>query len=115
MGPIPRKEPILMEKRHWASQEKFRIVIEGLSGQIEISKLCAKYQIAQTQKEQHLTHENHKLRRIIGDLTVELKKTEFELEYRILLLRPTSGLRLNAVLSVLNLMPNTPTTSGVSI
>jgi len=92
-----------MEKRKWTSQEKFRIVIEGLSGQIEISKLCAKYQIAQTQyykwrdlflkfgyqafevknvtkKEQHLTHENLKLRRIIGDLTVELKKTELELE-----------------------------------
>lgn len=36
-----------MEKRHWASQQKLTIVLEGLSGQIEISKLCAKYQIAQ--------------------------------------------------------------------
>lgn len=86
-----------MEKRKWSSQQKLQIVLEGLSGQIEISKLCAKYQIAQTQyyqwrdhllkfghqafetknitkKEQHLEQENHKLKQIIGDLTVELKK-----------------------------------------
>ena len=91
-----------MKKRKWRSQEKLRIVLEGLSGQIEISKLCSKYQIAQTQfyqwrdqllkfgyqafetknitkKEQHLESENQKLKRIIGDLTVELKKTELEL------------------------------------
>lgn len=91
-----------MKKRKWTSQQKLQIVLEGLSGQIEISKLCTKYQIAQTQyyqwrdqllkhgqsafetknitkKEQHLEMENHKLRRIIGDLTVELKKTEKEL------------------------------------
>lgn len=91
-----------MDKRHWSSQEKLRIVLEGLSGQIEIAKLCAKYQIAQaqyyrwrdqllqhghqafetkdiTKKEQHLESEVVKLKRIIGDLTVELKKSEFEL------------------------------------
>lgn len=100
MGNIPRKEPILMEKRKWQSQQKLTIALEGLSGQIEISKLCAKYQIAQTQyyqwrdqllkfgksafetkditkKEQRLEQENQKLKRIIGDLTVELKKNEF--------------------------------------
>ena len=38
-----------MKKRIWVSQEKLRIVLEGLSGQIEITKLCAKYQIANTQ------------------------------------------------------------------
>lgn len=91
-----------MKKRKWTSQEKLRIVLEGLSGNIEITKLCAKYKIAQTQyyqwrdhllkfghqafenknitkKEQHLTEENKKLKSIIGDLTVELKKTEYEL------------------------------------
>ena len=91
-----------MKKRKWRSQEKLRIVLEGLSGQIEISKLCNKYQIAQTQyyqwrdqllkygyqafetknitkKEQHLEAEVGKLKKIIGDLTVELKKTELEL------------------------------------
>jgi len=91
-----------MKKRKWTSQEKLRIVLEGLSGQIEITKLCAKYQIAQTQyyqwrdhllkhghqafetknitkKEQHLEYEVQKLKKIIGDLTVELKKSEYEL------------------------------------
>ena len=86
-----------MKKRKWTSQEKLRIALEGLSGQIEIAKLCAKYQIAQTQyynwrdqllkfghqafetknitkKEQHLEDEVKKLKNIIGDLTVELKK-----------------------------------------
>jgi transposase-like protein len=91
-----------MKKRHWTSKEKAHIVLEGLSGQIEIAKLCHKYQIAQTQyyqwrdqflkfshqafeaknitkKEQRLIEENKKLRNIIGDLTVELKKSEYEL------------------------------------
>ena len=91
-----------MKKRKWTSQEKLRIALEGLSGQIEIAKLCAKYQIAQTQyynwrdqllkfghqafetknitkKEQHLEDEVKKLKNIIGDLTVELKKSEFGL------------------------------------
>jgi transposase-like protein len=90
-----------MKKRIWVSQEKLRIVLEGLSGQIEITKLCAKYQIANTQyylwrdqllkhghqafetkniskKEQHLEQEVLKLKRIIGDLTVELKKSDYE-------------------------------------
>ena len=90
-----------MKKRIWSSQEKLRIVLEGLSGQIEITKLCAKYQIANTQyylwrdqlvkhghqafetkniskKEQHLEQEVLKLKRIIGDLTVELKKSDYE-------------------------------------
>lgn len=91
-----------MKNRKWSSQEKLRIVLEGLSGQIEISKLCVKYQMAQTQyyqwrdqllkygnqvfetknitkKEQHLESENQKLKRIIGDLTVELKKSEYDI------------------------------------
>ena len=38
-----------MKKRNWLSKQKLQIVLEGLSGQIEIVKLCAKYQIAQTQ------------------------------------------------------------------
>ena len=92
-----------MKHRIWSSKQKSQIVLEGLSGQIEISKLCAKYQIAQTQyyqwrdqllkygrsafetkditkKEQRLEQENPKLKRIIGDLTVELKKTTFNYE-----------------------------------
>ena len=86
-----------MQKRKWTSQQKLQITLEGLSGSIEISKLCAKYQIAQTQyyqwrdhllkfghqafetknitkKEQHLEQQVTKLKRIIGDMTIELKK-----------------------------------------
>jgi len=89
-----------MERRKWTSQQKLQIALEGLSGQIDISKLCAKYQVSQTQyyqwrdhllkhghhafeiknvtkKEQHLEQENQKLKQIIGDLTVELKKNDF--------------------------------------
>jgi transposase-like protein len=91
-----------MKRRQWSSNEKLKIVLEGLSGQIEISKLCSKYQIAQTQyylwrdqllkygnqafeqknvskKEQLLEQQNTKLKRIIGDLTIELKKNDYEL------------------------------------
>jgi len=91
-----------MKYRKWKSQEKLKIVLEGLSGQIEISKLCSKYQVSQaqyyqwrdqllkfghqsfeskniTKKEHHLENEVQKLKRIIGDLTVELKKSEFDL------------------------------------
>lgn len=91
-----------MKKRKWTSQQKLQIALEGLSGSIEISKLCAKYQIAQTQyyqwrdhllkfghqafetknvtkKEQHLENQVTKLKRIIGDMTIELKKSEYEL------------------------------------
>ncbi|PIQ87102.1 MAG: hypothetical protein COV74_02125 [Candidatus Omnitrophica bacterium CG11_big_fil_rev_8_21_14_0_20_45_26] len=38
-----------MKRRQWSSQEKLKIILEGLSGQIEISKLCQKYQIHQNQ------------------------------------------------------------------
>ena len=38
-----------MKNRKWSSSQKLQIVLEGLSGQIEISKLCAKYQVSQTQ------------------------------------------------------------------
>ena len=90
-----------MKKRIWTSQGKLRIVLEGLSGQIEITKLCTKHQIANTQyylwrdqllkhghqafetkniskKQQHLEQEFLTLKKIIGDLTVELKKSDYE-------------------------------------
>lgn len=91
-----------MKHRKWTSKQKSQIVLEGLSGQIDISALCQKYQISQTQyytwrdlflanchesfeikkqsqKEQHLEAQIKKLRAIIGDLTIELKKSEYEL------------------------------------
>jgi len=86
-----------MKYRKWTSQEKLKIVLEGLSGQIDIGKLCSKYQVAQTQyykwcdqllkfgyqafdqktvtkKEQHLQSENQNLKKIIGEMAIELKK-----------------------------------------
>ena len=83
--------------RKWTSQEKLPIVLEGLNVRIEITRLCAKYRIAQmqyyqwrdhllklghqafeskniTKKEQHLEQKVQKLTKIIGDLTVELEK-----------------------------------------
>lgn len=91
-----------MKRRIWYSKQKSQIVLEGLSGQIDISALCQKYQISQaqyynwrdlflanchesfevkkqSQKEQHLETQVKKLRSIIGDLTIELKKSEYEL------------------------------------
>jgi transposase-like protein len=91
-----------MKYRQWTSKQKSQIVLEGLSGEIDISKLCQKYEISQAQyykwrdqflanchesfdikkqtdKEQRLHNEVVKLKRIIGDLTVELKKSDYEL------------------------------------
>lgn len=91
-----------MKYRQWTSKQKSQIVLEGLSGGIDIGKLCQKYEISQAQyykwrdqflvnchesfdvkkqtdKEQRLQNEVVKLKRIIGDLTVELKKSEYEL------------------------------------
>jgi transposase-like protein len=89
-----------MKRRKWSSEQKLKIVLEGLSGQIEIAKICNKYQISQalyyrwrdqllshghqafetkniTKKEQRLEDENRQLKQIIGDLTIALKKSEY--------------------------------------
>ena len=86
-----------MKRRKWESSQKLKIVLEGLSGQLEISKLCNKYQISQviyyrwreqllqygqkvfeskniTKREDRLQSKNQRLKQIIGDLTVESKK-----------------------------------------
>lgn len=81
---------------------KARIVLEGLEGKIPLAELCNKYQIKQNQyyywlnefqksgyrlfekartskKEQRLKDENEKLKKIIAELSIDLKKTEIEL------------------------------------
>lgn len=81
---------------------KSRIVMEGLEGKIPLAELCNKYQITQTQyyywlkelennayrlfeskkeskREEKLKTENKKLKRIIAELSIDLKKTELEL------------------------------------
>ena len=88
-----------MKKRSWKGQEKLQIVLEGLKGQISLAELCSRHQISQaqyyqwrdrlikeggkvfdyggpTKSEDHLKQQVGRLQRIIGELTVELKKSE---------------------------------------
>ena len=85
-----------MKRRKWDPKTKAMIVVEGLKGK-HVADICIEHQISQTQyyqwrdqflsnmpqlfisndrKEKALTRENERLKKIIGDLTVELKKTE---------------------------------------
>ena len=89
-----------MKRRNWNPKEKLKIVVEGLSCNCTIAELCNRYQITQTQyyqwkdkllgdghklftrggidkQAERLEQENRKLKGIIGDLTVELKKNDF--------------------------------------
>lgn len=91
-----------MERRQWAPRQKLQVVLEGLGGKIPVSEICNKYQVSQTQyykwrdallqhgekvfeskntskEKQRMTGEINRLKSIIGDLTVELKKTSLEL------------------------------------
>lgn len=87
-----------MKAKKWTSMQKFQIVIEGLKNQEKVADLCNRYGVAQSQyykwRDQFLEHgvkafepqadkqlmyakaENQRLKSIIGDLTIELKKTE---------------------------------------
>jgi transposase-like protein len=92
----------IMQRRKWSSKDKMMIVLEGLKGKVPLGELCAKFQISQSQfykwrdqllangpkvfdyggvdkATERLERENQKLKRIIGELTVELKKSEYEL------------------------------------
>ena len=85
-----------MQRRKWDPKTKAMIVMEGLKGKT-VADICIEHQISQAQyyqwrdqflanahqvfinpvkKEKRLSKENERLRRMIGDLTVELKKTE---------------------------------------
>lgn len=85
-----------MKRRRWDPKTKAMIVMEGLRGK-SVAEICIEHQISQAQyyqwrdqflarvpqvfvddsrREKALTKENARLKRIIGDLTVELKKTE---------------------------------------
>lgn len=91
-----------MKYRKWDPKLKSKIVLEGLNGSVPLSEICVKYQIAQAQyyrwlgefekqgyrafettknvkKEQKLNSEITKLKRIIAELSIDLKKTELEL------------------------------------
>ena len=89
-----------MKRRNWTAKEKLQIVLEGLRGESTIAELCTRHQISQTQyykwrdrllsdgeklferggvdhQSDRLQQENRRLKTIIGDLTVELKKNDF--------------------------------------
>lgn len=91
-----------MKHRKWDAKTKTSIILEYLEQQVPIATLCNKYQLGQStitywlkafqakahkafesvkesRKEQRLQEENKKLKRIIAELTIELKKTELEL------------------------------------
>ena len=89
-----------MKRRKWDSKTKAMVVVEGLKGK-HVSEICIEHQISQAQyyqwrdqflanmyqvftsddrREKSLTQENARLKRIIGDLTVELKKVNELLE-----------------------------------
>jgi transposase-like protein len=90
-----------MKRRKWSSTEKLQIVLEGLRGNTPLAELCNRHQIAQSQyyqwrdrllqngskvfdqggpdaEEQRLRRDNLRLKALIGELTVELKKNDGE-------------------------------------
>lgn len=90
-----------MSNKKWTEKTKFEVVLAGIKGQITVSELCTRYGVSQTQyykwrdtflsegvkifnrgsideEKQRLRRENTKLKTIIGDLTTELKKNEYE-------------------------------------
>ncbi len=91
-----------MKYSKWDPKTKAKIVLEFLQNKVPLSELCNRYQITQSlyyywlnefqskshkvfdstkksKKERRLAEENKELKRIIADLTVELKKSEYEL------------------------------------
>jgi transposase-like protein len=85
-----------MKNRKWDAKTKALIVMEGIKGK-PVNEICSEHQLSQSQyyrwrdeflanihqvfddvdkKDARLIKENKRLKQIIGDLTVELKKTE---------------------------------------
>jgi len=85
-----------MKRRKWDAKVKAMIVLEGLKGK-PVAEICIEHQLSQAQyyqwrdqflskmdqvfssddrREKALTEENARLKKIIGELTIEVKKTE---------------------------------------
>ena len=85
-------------KKQWTGQEKLSIVLQGLKGTCSVSELCNEHGITQgmyykwrdqlltdgaklferggvDHARERLERENRKLKETIGELTIELKKT----------------------------------------
>jgi transposase len=88
-----------MKRKQWPNETKFQIVVEGLRGGISIADLCNKYEVHQTQyyqwrdqflnqgakvftndqaskREEQMQKRIAKMQRVIGELTLELKKND---------------------------------------
>ncbi len=88
-----------MKKRQWTSEQKLQIVMQGVKGRA-VSEICNEYQISQsqyylwrdqflqnagkvfempraTQQQTRLERENEKLKAMVGELTMELKKSDW--------------------------------------
>ena len=86
-------------RRVWSGAEKASVVMEGLKGRL-VSDICVAYQISQsmyykwrdqfmanagkafeikqlTRTEERLLKENMRLKSVIGELTLELKKNDW--------------------------------------
>ena len=87
-----------MQRRQWDAKTKAMIVLEGLKGK-PIAELCHEHQLSQaqyyqwrdqflahaatafevheqSQREARLTQENARLKTLVGELTLELKKSD---------------------------------------
>ena len=87
-----------MRRKKWDSKTKWLIVLEGLKGRA-VAEICAEYGISQShyyqwrdrflskgykvfdhakedQKQHYLEKENIKLKKLVGELTYELKKSD---------------------------------------
>jgi len=87
-----------MKKRNWTNQEKLQIVLEGIKSTVPLAEICNKYEVSQSQfyrwrdlllngankvfvpdpdkEKERMRKKINKLTQHIGELTVELKKTE---------------------------------------
>ena len=85
-----------MPRRKWDAQTKSTVVLEGLKGR-PVADICTEHQISQAQyydwreqflkkmpnmfadnsrREQLLNRENSRLKKLVGELTLELKKRQ---------------------------------------
>jgi len=88
-----------MKKRQWTSEQKLQIVMQGIKGRL-VSEICSEYQINQSQyylwrdqflknagkvfeiprtaqQQSRLERENERLKAMVGELTMELKKSDW--------------------------------------